>query len=268
MSGDSIDRASLAARAVSLLDQAIAEIEHLRGTDHGLAYIGRRDNPALYFKDLPRPAKAENFSSTLGALSVELAGLVGRLGYRYPPFRFSRRAPRDSISSYEQVEWTDPRGAAINSVDYFKVTRINGAAAVGQVVVEHCSYLPPRPAFWDELLGALRVWRIEIGHELVRESQAAALTVSPPIKGWLAKRKRAALAWLGEAILTVRDHPEWPDSRIAQQIGVNPGTLSRSKPYRDAAEAVRRHARNAHAPPRGFRTRDPDSGEQDIEAYK
>jgi hypothetical protein len=49
------------------------------------------------------------------------------------------------------------------------------------------------------------------------------------------QRKR----WLGAAMLTVRDHPEWSDAAIASAVGVNKSQLSRSREYRVAASLAR-----------------------------
>lgn len=52
-------------------------------------------------------------------------------------------------------------------------------------------------------------------------------------------RRERQLKWLAEAMLVVRDHPEWPDARIAEQVGIHKSRLSRSPQYRTAASMAR-----------------------------
>jgi hypothetical protein len=52
-------------------------------------------------------------------------------------------------------------------------------------------------------------------------------------------RRKRQMKWLAEAMLTVRDHPEWSDAAIAQQVGIDKSRLSRSPEYRKAAALAR-----------------------------
>ena len=52
------------------------------------------------------------------------------------------------------------------------------------------------------------------------------------------RRERRA-KWLAQAMLTVRDHPEWSDATIAGKVGINKSRLSRSPEYRAAASMAR-----------------------------
>lgn len=52
------------------------------------------------------------------------------------------------------------------------------------------------------------------------------------------RRERRA-KWLAEAMLTVRDHPEWSDATIAEQVGIDKSRLSRSPEYQAAARMAR-----------------------------
>jgi hypothetical protein len=54
-----------------------------------------------------------------------------------------------------------------------------------------------------------------------------------------ATRRERRAKWLAEAMLTVRDHPEWSDATIAERVGIDKSRLSRSPEYRAAASMVR-----------------------------
>jgi hypothetical protein len=51
--------------------------------------------------------------------------------------------------------------------------------------------------------------------------------------------RRRRRRWLAEALLLVRDHPEWPDTEIARLVGVHRSQLSRSRVYQAAARLAR-----------------------------
>lgn len=83
-------------------------------------------------------------------------------------------------------------------------------------------------------------------------------TSSPPTT------KRDQLAkWLAEAMLLVRDHPDWSDREIAKRVGKHASTLARSKEYQ-AAAAMARGNRNERGS--GFVTIDPETGLRDVDA--
>jgi hypothetical protein len=69
--------------------------------------------------------------------------------------------------------------------------------------------------------------------------------------------------WLAKAMLLVQEHPEWSNAVIAEAVGINPSQLSRSKPYRAAADMARSGAKG---PPRGYVVRDKETGLHHIEA--
>lgn len=54
-----------------------------------------------------------------------------------------------------------------------------------------------------------------------------------------ATRRERRAKWLAEAMLTVRDHPEWSDVTIAKRVGIDKSRLSRSPEYRAAASMAR-----------------------------
>jgi hypothetical protein len=70
--------------------------------------------------------------------------------------------------------------------------------------------------------------------------------------------------WLATAMLLVQEHPDWSDARIAREVGKHPSTLSRDKTYQAAATMARGDKSDRR---RGHVTVDPDSGQQDVEAY-
>jgi hypothetical protein len=72
---------------------------------------------------------------------------------------------------------------------------------------------------------------VSVSPELLDRLQRSA---TPKAKG----RERRA-KWLAEAMLTVKDHPDWPDATIAERVGINKSQLSRSPEYRAAASMAR-----------------------------
>lgn len=58
------------------------------------------------------------------------------------------------------------------------------------------------------------------------------------------ERKKRDKAWLGRAIMLIRDHPHRTNASIAKEVGVDPSTLSRESTYRRAA-AIARGSRDA-----------------------
>lgn len=76
------------------------------------------------------------------------------------------------------------------------------------------------------------------------------------------RQKRAK--WLAEAMLLVRDHPDWSDREVARRVGKDPATLSRSQEYRAAARMAR-GGRDQRT--KGYIERDADTGRTDVEAY-
>lgn len=80
----------------------------------------------------------------------------------------------------------------------------------------------------------------------------------------LASRKERRMEWLAKAMLLVREHPEWPNAKIAQNVGVDPAQLTKKRcPEFHAAAALARDG----TPRRGHVTFDRDSRTSDVEAY-
>ena len=66
-------------------------------------------------------------------------------------------------------------------------------------------------------------------------------------------RARQKRKWLTEAMLIVSENPELTDTEIAGQVGRSPGTLSRNKVYKAAAQAARQRSTM-----KGIKSRDRD----------
>ena len=93
--------------------------------------------------------------------------------------------------------------------------------------------------------------------------QAGPLRESGDTASQESARRREYGWWIPAALNCLRKHPEWPDVRIAREVGVNPSTLSRNEIYRRA----RRFARDTgRTPRRGRITHDESTGLTDVEA--
>jgi hypothetical protein len=53
-------------------------------------------------------------------------------------------------------------------------------------------------------------------------------------------RRERKFKWLAEAMLLVQDNPDWPDARIAEEVGIDKSRLSRTPEYKAAAALARR----------------------------
>lgn len=74
-------------------------------------------------------------------------------------------------------------------------------------------------------------------------------------------QKQRKAKWVAEAMLLVRDHPDWSDAKIAGQVGRDAAQLSRCPEYRVAAG----YARERRIP-KGFLSTDPDTKVRSVEA--
>jgi hypothetical protein len=98
---------------------------------------------------------------------------------------------------------------------------------------------------WDQT--ALDAAQAGLAAELVgllqalRESEAGGTTAGPRAASAVGtdKRRQLKARWLSDAMLLVRDHPDWSDAQIAQAVGRNPSQLSRSREYQMAAAMAR-----------------------------
>ena len=64
-------------------------------------------------------------------------------------------------------------------------------------------------------------------------------------------------------MMLVDEHLDWPDAKIAREVGVRPGTLSRSEYYRQAAAIAR--GREEENRPGGEVYINPEKGLRDVE---
>ncbi len=69
-----------------------------------------------------------------------------------------------------------------------------------------------------------------------------------PADGVDPERSDRKRQWLADAMLLVRDHPEWSDAKIADKVCISKSTLSRSPEFQAAANIARDPKK---APPRG-----------------
>ncbi|NLX96163.1 MAG: hypothetical protein GXY83_08300, partial [Rhodopirellula sp.] len=76
-------------------------------------------------------------------------------------------------------------------------------------------------------------------------------------------RKTRQAKWLAEAMLLVRDNPDWSDAEIARRVDKKPSTLSRSREYQAAAAM----ARGSKQDRRKGHVRIDEDGRRDVEAY-
>ena len=77
-------------------------------------------------------------------------------------------------------------------------------------------------------------------------------------------RSNRKAEWLAQAMLLVQGHPDWPDSRVADEVGVHKSTLSRDMMYRTAAALARGDSSNI---PKGHWEKDDETGLTDLVAY-
>lgn len=118
----------------------------------------------------------------------------------------------------------------------------------------------------EDRIRSERVWRVcppLVSHASDSESRPEATATMHDIKPARQAKLQRTVQWLAEAMLLVRDHPDWSDREIADTVGKSPGTLSRSEEYQAAA----RLARSNIPPPKGFIKRDSATGLSDIEAH-
>ena len=61
------------------------------------------------------------------------------------------------------------------------------------------------------------------------------------------QKKRSRYRWVAEALELLKEHPEWDAKRIASQVGVHPGTLSKCEEFQRARRGNVRTARHQAA---------------------
>ena len=93
--------------------------------------------------------------------------------------------------------------------------------------------------------------QLALGQEVLAEQLQAACAISETLEAAVnATRDRSdsknvtgrqarRMEWTLKAMLLVDQHPDWPDCRIAGEVGVHPATLSRRTEYKAFAKAAR-----------------------------
>jgi len=74
--------------------------------------------------------------------------------------------------------------------------------------------------------------------------------------------KRDQEDWVWTAMNLVREHPHWPDAKIAREVGKDRSTLCRNCFYQAAANLARSNHRDQ---PKGHIVRDPETGLNDVD---
>lgn len=122
---------------------------------------------------------------------------------------------------------------------------------------------PVSACFQGEAMRELVAWFVdEYPHEAAEMEPPDSATSSNRTTGNKSAENRAKTIpkkWLPEALLLVRDNPEWSDNKIAGEVGIAASTLFRSPEYQRGADLAR--DKNGK-PPKGHRT-----GDGAIEAY-
>lgn len=89
--------------------------------------------------------------------------------------------------------------------------------------------------------------------------------VVPPEPTGNAGRSKQRRKWLAEAMLLVRDNPEWSNAKIAREVGVHPSSLTKKRcPEFHRAAAIARQRKEDRL--RGHISVDPDKRLLDVEA--
>jgi hypothetical protein len=89
---------------------------------------------------------------------------------------------------------------------------------------------------------------------------AAPANVSPATPLGRKERRRR---WVAEAMILIQEHPDLPDKKVAEIVGVHPSALSRCGTYQQA----KRIAQQRQPPPAGHVDIDPDTRTRHLEAY-
>lgn len=77
-----------------------------------------------------------------------------------------------------------------------------------------------------------------------------------------ASKRRDRAKWLGEALILLKDHPEWSDAEIARKVGIHPGNLSRCLEFQMLTQLSRGAPSDR---PAGAANIDPDTGQRDVD---
>jgi len=85
-----------------------------------------------------------------------------------------------------------------------------------------------------------------------------------PLKPPTLTRKERSRLWKAQAMMLLQENPNLKDCDIADRVGVTPGTLSKCKEYQTLKTMTQGAKTDRHG---GYRTIDPTTGQQDVEAY-
>ena len=147
----------------------------------------------------------------------------------------------------ELQETKDKNGRPLRG--YFSVAHPGGLDSAGVKVWETIHPIPPSQAQIDLVLENIEAWQ----RWLAEQSQAVEAPKS---------RHRDRARWIAEAMITLHEHPEWSNAKIARKVGISPSQLTRCREYRFAASLARQPNL-----PSGHVTKDPDTRLRDVEAY-
>lgn len=99
------------------------------------------------------------------------------------------------------------------------------------------------------------------------EAEAAKLAErTQPEAGEVEAGKKRKLQWLADALLLVRDYPDWSDAEVARRVGKDKSTLTRSEAYQAGARMARSQRGTKGDLHTGYVTTNPESGTRDVEA--
>jgi cytochrome c2 len=102
-------------------------------------------------------------------------------------------------------------------------------------------------------------WDTQILDEVLCDVKAA----MPRTKAKGSGAEEDRIQWLAKAMLLVKDHPGWPDAKIAKKVGKAPSTLCRNTTYKVAAANARGDKGDR---PSGYITANSKTGQLDVEA--
>ena len=206
--------------------------------------LGNLDEMILRIEESPR------FLQAIEPLAADVEALVLKLGYgqgpdsTWVPVRirspFAEATSLAEVSAEAVVTVCDPLGP--------------DTADIETVCVNWLADEDP-PDLRQDVLVALNRWRRVVAAEIEVQGSAEATP---------GNKRRHRTEWVAQAMLLVQEHPDWPDAKIAREIGVDPSQLvvKRCPEYQRAASMSRRTGRVRP----GTVSVDPDTGERTLEA--
>jgi hypothetical protein len=132
---------------------------------------------------------------------------------------------------------SDPRFATQTG----EVSLLTDASEVAAAMVDgEVSLGPPEcVAEFSRLMPSIARAGAEIARDFARawQQDTDALTSG---EGTSHSRGKRRILWLAQAMLLVRDHPDWTDAAIAKAVGIDKSRLSRTPEYKRAAQEARK----------------------------